>query len=571
MALNENEILEYAYSRFEEGDYGEALEAFVLVYMKGFEQNRILDDIYHCYVDGNEMEFRKSYEKQGFKEKCKYEECILDFIPCQEGQYFIFDKQEKIFRGKFSIQELQETEQSPSFKGIEFSAAALEMDWDWRKWKHILAEAKNREIYTVCHDLRRAASFGKIPELAEYMDHVRMFSERSELQEYFHQNTSVYMPLLVFGDTEEVAELGNILNSEHQYRISPEGRNLDNVLLTIGIPTHDRGNLLLKRLENLRKMPYDAEIEIAISKNGTHYYQEEYKSVNSIQDARINYVGYDKELGMSQNWQNVIKMAHGKFVILVSDEDDVVLESLEHYLKFLSVHEECGIVSSKTMLQRANIIKDLYYKKGESAFSGGFMWDNYISGMIYNRKFFLEANIAYWDENYAENTFYKPYPHLWWQVLLAFKGDYARNSKLLILEGESMLSEEGEKYRRDNVKEAGLADGMTDDEYADLPVPSTYENRLKQFQGGIELVNEFFGENEKLKIEAWRTLLNKTLYLIDMVYEAFDYKPEEYPDWLGNTLSEAVLALGRLNINPQIQRNLSQSMLDYVKNKIKNI
>lgn len=223
------------------------------------------------------------------------------------------------------------------------------------------------------------------------------------------------------------------------------------------------------------------------------------------------------------------------------------------------------------MLQRANIIKDLYYKKGESAFSGGFMWDNYISGMIYNRKFFLEANIAYWDENYAENTFYKPYPHLWWQVLLAFKGDYARNSKLLILEGESMLSEEGEKYRRDNVKEAGLADGMTDDEYADLPVPSTYENRLKQFQGGIELVNEFFGVNEKLKIEAWRTLLNKTLYLIDMVYEAFDYKPEEYPDWLGNTLSEAVLALGRLNINPQIQRNLSQSMLDYVKNKIKNI
>lgn len=59
-------------------------------------------------------------------------------------------------------------------------------------------------------------------------------------------------------------------------------------MLTIGIPTHDRGNLLLKRLDNLLQMPYDAEIEITISKNGTHYYQEEYKSIEKLKILESN-------------------------------------------------------------------------------------------------------------------------------------------------------------------------------------------------------------------------------------------------------------------------------------------
>lgn len=81
--------------------------------------------------------------------------------------------------------------------------------------------------------------------------------------------------------------------------------------MTIGIPTHDRGNQLLQRLGNLRKLFLDAEIEIAISKNGSHYYQEEYKNAEKMQreDARINYVGCNEELVVSENWRRVIEIA----------------------------------------------------------------------------------------------------------------------------------------------------------------------------------------------------------------------------------------------------------------------
>lgn len=38
---------------------------------------------------------------------------------------------------------------------------------------------------------------------------------------------------------------------------------------------------------------------------------------------------------MSENWENVIYLSHGKYVLMVSDEDDVILSALEHYLKIL--------------------------------------------------------------------------------------------------------------------------------------------------------------------------------------------------------------------------------------------
>ena len=33
------------------------------------------------------------------------------------------------------------------------------------------------------------------------------------------------------------------------------------------------------------------------------------------------------------NWYKTIEKAHGKYVLLVSDEDDIEIGALEHYLK----------------------------------------------------------------------------------------------------------------------------------------------------------------------------------------------------------------------------------------------
>ncbi len=526
--------------------------------------------------DGNHLQLLHGREHGGIPKAfhhcadgtgAAFEACTLDFIPYRDGAYYIFDKEGEVFLGKFFVSDFENAEPDPAFEEMEFSGAAVELDWNWEEEKSILSAAKERKVYAVCHNWRRAVSFFKIPELAEYAKNIMLFSDPAEFQAYFHQNTAVYLPKIVQGGAW-AQELSQIINQEHAYRLTPEGRNTDNVLLTIGIPTHDRGKLLLKGLEHLRQMSYDAEIEIAISKNGTHYYQEEYKSVEQIPDARIHYIGYDKEITMAKNWHNVVEMAKGKFVLLVSDEDNVIIPALEHYLKFLSSHENLGLVRSRTVVQYFGLDQDLYCPKGKSAFLGGFLMQNYLSGVIYNRSLFLESNLLEWSEKYRENPFYAAYPHMWWQVLLSFKGDYAVDALYLIQEGESILAEETLRYREDNAIEGGLADGGMDREYPDVPVPSTYENRLLQFQGGIELIKDYFAENDELKIEAWFALLTKTLYLMKMVRNSFGYKREEYSEWIGKTLSESILALNQLGIEPEAQKQLTKSMLDWVTKNI---
>lgn len=565
MALNVDEVLGLAYIKFEEKKYDQALELFIAVYNAGYEKKAILQNLYNCYISGNEMVFRETFEIQRKKNFCSYDECNLDFFPYKDGEYYIYNRNEKKFEGVFSSKELEKTKQEQVLDVLEFTPITLSFDGTWEKFFSILTSATSRKIYTICSNRGRIISYFKIPEIKKYMDNVVIFQNLEEYQKYFHEHTAEYLPRIVFASENEAEKINAILDKEHQYRLTEEGRNRDNILLTIGIPTHDRGNLLLKRLDNLLQMPYDAEIEITISKNGTHYYQEEYKSIEKIEDFRIQYAGYDKELTMSENWENVIYLSHGKYVLMVSDEDDVILSALEHYLKILKENKNVAFVRAKTKFQYAILSESKVCEQGLDAFEESFLCGNYLSGTIYNKHKYLKINVKHWDEKYKNNIFYRTYPHLWWNMLLCFQGNYIVDTLTLIHEQESVGIEEARKYKENNLTEEGLIA----DEYIDLknniPIPSTYESRMKQFWGGIELINDYFQNDNYMKIKAWTYLTIKTVDLMKLVGEGFQYKIEELPSWLGKLLEDAIVSLDHLGIDKAVQKKLAVNILNSIK------
>lgn len=543
MRFSEQEILEYAFERFQEGRYGEALEAFVLAYSKGYEREEILDHIYRCYMDANDTEFRKAYEKQSGKTNYGYEDCVLDFIPCHEEEYYIFDKEDKIFRGKFSVTELREKEPDSIFRSMEFSGAVWEMDWDFRQFQPCFVEAVNRRVYVICWDLKRAVSFCKVPELAEYMDSAMLFSDRKEFQEYFHENTSVYLPRVLFGTDDFEQEMERIIDEEHRYRLTPEGRNMGNVMLTIGIPTCNRGNLLLKRLESLRMMPYDAEVEIAISKNGTSLYQEEYKRASQISDARICYYDHNAFLKAADNWQYVVHMAHGKYVLLVSDEDDVVIQSLEHYFRLFKDFKQVNVVRARTQYQRGDIQKRQYGKKGLDAFEHVFLGQLYLSGLIVKKKDFIERDFARL-EQFSENVFYQYYPHEWWCALLSLKGDFVEEPVTLISESDSMFEKEEKASCELENEQERMRQGFL------LPQYATYEERLKQFGGMVEFLRWLMhGNEEGIKIGLSRIIMK--IWWLFIIARRCDYKREMFEDYIDQFCQSAMDAIDSFDLNDE--------------------
>ena len=79
-------LISYACEQFEKAAYDKALEAFILAYQKGYEKEWIFENIYNCYMIGNEEEFRKTYMHQAADAKISYDECLLDFIPYRDGE-----------------------------------------------------------------------------------------------------------------------------------------------------------------------------------------------------------------------------------------------------------------------------------------------------------------------------------------------------------------------------------------------------------------------------------------------------------------------------------------------------
>lgn len=88
---------------------------------------------------------------------------------------------------------------------------------------------------------------------------------------------------------------------------------------------------------------------------------------------------------------------------------------------------------------------------------------------------------------------------------------------------------------------------------------------MKQFWGGIELINDYFQNDNYMKIKAWTYLTIKTVDLMKLVGEGFQYKIEELPSWLGKLLEDAIVSLDHLGIDKAVQKKLAVNILNSIK------
>lgn len=520
--MNEKELLEYGCLKFENCEYDDALEIFIWLYQNHYQQEWILDNIYNCYVNGNESTFRKNFEKYKSSNDFLYEDCKLDFIPYKDGEYFIFDKQKKTFNGVISLNEVCNENVPEIFQIDEFSDVIIELDWDLRSFLKNMHGARERCIYVIAHDINKAISFFKIPEFTTIFSNIKVFLDEDNYQEFMHENTGIYLPKIVFSEEKKYKEnLTKIFDEEHAYRLTDQGRNKDNILLTIGIPTHNRGNLILKRLEHLLPMKYDAEIEIIVEKNGDDLYQDEYKIASEMKDSRYVYHGVNEELRPQINWYNAVAHANGKYVLLVSDEDDVIIETINHYLKLLQNNADLSQVRAKTSSQYKHI-KTSYGKKGLEAFEKVFLAQNYLSGLIVNREKFLEADILSL-EKYWDNAFYRTYPHEWWCAYLSKMGDCMTDSVLLIEEKEPVLRKEIQMYEQmGKIKKNHWMDTSVG-----LPGYATFDGRFEQFFGQVDFLKLFTSDDIELLYAGIKMAIDKLAVLI-YITSTYGCKKDEY-------------------------------------------
>lgn len=234
-------------------------------------------------------------------------------------------------------------------------------------------------------------------------------------------------------------------------------------------------------------------------------------------------------------------MAHGKYVLLVSDEDDVIPEAIEHYLALLRDNPNVNLVRARTKFQYCMIDKRAYGKKGIDALRLCFMGQNYLSGLIVRRKDFMQCHFEQL-ERYSDNAFYQTYPHEWWCVSLNKIGDYIQEPVELIDEQDSMAKEEW---------------GYKDDVDADMIVPvyATYEARIKQMKGEIEFLKIMLSDDEEMLVQGMAAVMGKIDILFGIA-RVRKYDVEHYEDRLKEYVEICMDAIMNFNLDGQTTKGL---------------
>lgn len=552
----------YAFFLFNICEYELSILMFQTSYNLGFNKENTINFLYDSFILPNQSEFQTSYETNiieyqnniVFNSLPSFNELPIDFMPIGENKYYIFDKLTNQFEGVIDFSD----DGKLTFKKInlsdEISDIIIVDDWNISAIHDYIVSINDRLLYYVPSDWLKSLSFLKIPNIiSQYCNNVIWVESVDIMQNYFHTNTSVYLPRLYFSiNNSSIRAVTQMVEEEHAYRLTPEGRNTSNIILTLGIPSFNRGHRALENILHLMKLPYDAEIELVLSNNCSIKNTEGYNEIEKLTDSRLTYFKFPDNPGQNSNFCQTIHIAKGKYVCLISDEDTINLTSIPHYLSILRKNPNISFAKGRGRMYYNENTGNIY-SKGRDAFLKSFLTTNYVTGLIYRTDLFHRLNVYSWISSQVFTNFaVRIYAHSCWSSLYTFFGDHLEDSTPLFIEGDSE-------------KDVRVANISNTEEPNEIAYYSTVEGRLSQHNGFIEILNQFTTYIDKSTyIEAYKTLCSKTFFLINLVKKQYIVNGENWES-ICSTISNFCVD-GILKINFELSKDEQNSLVNYINN-----
>ena len=181
------------------------------------------------------------------------------------------------------------------------------------------------------------------------------------------------------------------------------------VLLSICIPTYNRANFLHKTISNLINQLHD-NVEIVISDNGSQ--DATSTIVSEFKDSRINYYTNHENKGITYNLIRVLDLAKGKYVIYLSDEDNLNIDNVLLTINDFEKYNPSVIFGNLKTSEGK-----LAFKYNQSIHKGGYkalqdfgFKSTYISGQLL-LKSSIDFDNLYYEYNLSNHGMLNVYPN----------------------------------------------------------------------------------------------------------------------------------------------------------------
>lgn len=502
---------------FGQNFYIESLETWKKLQEKGYRRETISQIVEEAFIEPNQKEFQSIYGKN--LEQCRgqihteeippYGELPFWFIPAEDGVYYLYGKKDRMIGEKVTANLVLHTEDEIFSGENVFDAVVFWKSWNYRE----PLEAKQlngRRMVCFLSDGAIPFSYLQLPEFESlFHKEWHIFDDFGKMQEFFHQRTELSFPKLYKGIQEDTGTFMEWAETEHRFCCSKEGRNKENILLTIGIPSFNRGHRALENIRHLQNLHFDSEIEFLVCDNCSQSNTEGYQEIEKLaeEDSRITYYRFPDNPGGNLSFVETVERASGKFCCMMSDEDTIYLDNVWKYLFLIQKYgEELGFISAAgAFYYKENVNR--WFQKGGRAFEEVFWGLNYLSGCIFGTKAHRELNLRSlyeWQAGTGDgNYFNRSYAHNAAAMRCAIERDIYICGETLFQEGED-----------ENVKASEDSGGKVILDYARADL------RIKQMDGLIALLNEWKDmlSPEVIK-NSYRRAANKLFVLIDLIRE----------------------------------------------------
>lgn len=498
--------LEYAMNLFELNKYDEAVQNLIELYELGYEKEQILDFLYQAFVEPNIEEFKKNYQTQadGLIEVA-YEDTQLDFIPVSDEKFYIWYKEEQRFVGNIDLN----FEAQIDNRQHVFQSLLITQTCDIREMIPFLLNKQYNTIYIILNKNKEIfASFLKLPKIRKYfLENAIIFENEKMMQLFFEEYSEFYIPRSIIAKDSQ--KYVTFFEDLHKKRLLKK-REKNNVFLTIGIPSYNRGKILLENINQLLNLEYDAEIEIVVSNNGSQVEAEYYDQISKIADSRLVYTSFETNQGYASNVLNVMAHATGHFLVMCSDEDFLVLDKLSEFMQFL--FENSQMAMSYTSGYGANFANGTIqmYPAGIRAIECA-VNSNYLTGLVFNNSIISKYKIIEKIQKNRGNLFVEYYVHSAIATIIAQYGDVWKNPICLWESKYEKQSEEGGSK--------SLLSYMK------------YESRVEQMESAIEFMLDELRLSSEEQIQVVMERIVKTYYLLYLAYLYYWEQSSEQMKW----------------------------------------
>lgn len=509
--------LSFAYFLFRVSEFESFFKMLIKAQDNGYSKDEIEKVLYQAFIEPNLKEFQDNYETNmaylnrnsylSIEHNLSFQELPFWLLPTGvQNEFYLYNKEQQLIKEKIVLYQYQ---QIPSVTISDaFSDFIILEEWNWNNVITVTSALKNsnKSAYIIIHQIGKFLSCLQGSLLVD-VTNILIFDNHYVLKEYLLTTNSI-LPYNIIDLSEDQSNVfKNILSDIHNTRIRKEHRDGSRILLSICIPSYNRGHKAYENIIQLLQLHYNEEIEIIISNNGTQNETKPYyEKISEIEDGRLTYFAFEENQGYAINCCKVCELAKGEFILLLSDEDQIDFRVLSIIMDSLSKSRETLSIfraSTSSQSKQSNKIASM----GKEATLQFMLSSNYMSGMIYSNKFLKKANGIQYIKDNINNSACFWYPHMVWEMLLCQYGHIQSTELVLIQEGQA------EKTECDEVEVENLI----------VPYYASFEGRLEQHEDFTMFFSdlEIYKEDTDLRRKMYLQLCSKTCILIAISIQAF--------------------------------------------------